>query len=163
MTRRNYRKRSKKNNRRVRRRTYKRGGNCGCGSKTFGGNHDTKYYYAYNSNLASDPQNPSAQVAERFAGDFSRVSGGGRRGRINSRKNKRLGKSKKGGMSFLSNAYSGIMNSGSNMSSITSFGAVNGASVQANTITGLGGTVSNNAVSQPVINQPYGYSNPPLA
>ena len=163
MTRRNYRKRSKKNNRHVRRRTYKRGGNCGCSSKKFGGNHDPKFFYTYNNNLTNDPQNPSSQVAERFAGDFSRVSGGGRRRRIIRRQNKTLGKTKKGGMSFISNAYNGLMNSGSSMSATTSFGAVNGASVQANTITGLGGTISNNAVSQPVINQPYSYSNPPLA
>ena len=164
MATRKYKKRSyKKNTRRARRRTNKRGGGCGCNSKKYGGslnleNVNPKFFYTYNGNLTNDPQNPSSQVAERFAGDFSRVSGGARR-----RNKKRIGKTKKGGMSFLTNAYSGVMNSGSNMNAITSFGVANGANVQANTITGLGGTVSNSAVSQPVLDQPYGYYNPPLA
>lgn len=145
----------KKKHRKMRRRTARRGGGCGCGSKTYGGspnldNLDPKVFYPYNGNLGGDPQNPSAQVDARFAGDFSRVSGGARR-----RHKKRLGKTKKGGMSFF--------NSGSNMSAITSFGAVNGSQVQANTLTGLTQTLGSSAMSQPVLDYPYGYYNPPLA
>jgi hypothetical protein len=121
-------------------------GGCGCGSKLTSG--------GMGLNISNDPQNPTSIISERLAGDFSRSTGGRKR-------NKKL---KKGGMNVFNSAYSGIMNSGSNMNAYTSFGAVNGAGIQTQTVSGLGGSVisSNSAMNQPVLSQPYGYQNPPL-
>lgn len=141
MATRRYKRKHNKNRSTRKRRNMRKGGGCGCGSKLTSG--------GFGANIANDPQNPTNQISGRLAGDYSRVSGG-----------KRRNKRKKGGMSI----YSSFMNSGSNMNAYTSFGAVNGAGIQAQTIAGLGGSVtsSNSSMNQPVLSQPYGYANPPL-
>jgi hypothetical protein len=144
----------------------KRGGSCGCGSnppKLFGGSPNlndvpTSAYYPYNGNLANDPTSPANIQAARFAGDFSRTTGGRRR---TMRRGRRL--RQRGGVNFFNGLYNQMAATGSGMNHITSMGAVNGVNNQSNIITGVG-PVSNTAVtSQPVLTQPYGFSNMPLA
>ena len=147
MATRKYKRKQNKNRISKKRRIMRRkGGGCGCSSKLTSG--------GMGFNITNDPQNPTSQISERLAGDFSRSTGGRKR-------NKKM---KKGGMNVFNSTYSGLMNSGSNMNAYTSFGAVNGAGIQAQTISGLGGSMinSNSSMNQPVLSQPYGYQNPPL-
>jgi len=157
--------RKSKNNRLYRRKTHKRsirsrktGGDCGCGSKSIIGGSanlsqlDTKYYYPYNGGVVSNPQNPSTPIIEQTTG--------GQRyyvPRVKFSKKMRV----KGGMNAFDNMYKQYSNSGSNMDTVTSFGEMNGASKQADTITGLS-SVSNSVTDQPVFTQPFGIYNPVL-
>ena len=158
-------KNNKTNKRRSKRcitRRKRRSGGCGCGQRLYGGspylNQVPQYaVYPYNSDLRLDPQNASAVGSARFMGDYSRMSGGGkgrRRGR---------GRKVRGGSNFFANLYTQLANSGSGMNFVNSFGAVNGSTNQSALVTGTGGMVNANVTSQPVSEQPYGHSNPPLA
>lgn len=160
----------KKTNKRHR----KKKGGCGCESKIFsgfgsnnsttnfigqnqekvGGSENlpqlyTKYFYPYNQNIINDPQNPSAQMDKRLLRYFS-VS----RGKRN--------KMKKGGANAFNGMYTQYINSGSKMDPITSFGSVNGATSQANTITGITSTTSTSQMDHPILTNPFGPNNPYL-
>jgi hypothetical protein len=158
---RKHKKHTKKHNRKVRRSIKKKGGACGCSNKLFGGSAyltavPSYAYYSYNGDLTNDPQNPSNVMDARFMGDYSRTTGGKRRGRGRKLKIK-------GGSNFFSNLYTNLVNSGSGMNYINSFGAANGGVNQGDLVNGTGGVVNANATSQPVLSQPYGFPNPPLA
>lgn len=157
--------RKSKHNRLYRRKTHKRsirtrktGGDCGCGSKSIIGGSanlsqlDTKYYYPHNGGVVSNPQNPSTPIIEQTTGGQRYYIPRGKRMKFS--KKMRV----KGGMNAFDNMYS---NSGSNMDTITSFGEMNGASKQADTITGMS-SVSNSVTDQPVFTQPFGIYNPVL-
>ena len=180
---RKYRNKSKKCNNRTNKRRNKRnskrcitrkrrGGGCGCGMmqqqgppipqppRTIGGspylNQVPQYaVYPYNADLKLDPQNPAAVADARFMGDYSRMAGGRRR--------RGRGRKIRGGSNFFANLYTQLANSGSGMNYVNSFGAINGSTNQSALVTGTGGMVNGNASSQPVLEQPYGHSNPPLA
>ena len=139
------------------------GGGCGDGmcsaGKVMGGSANLDLipkdsFYKYNSNIGGDPANPSAVVGARFAGDYSRTSGGKRR-----RRQKKM----RGGSNFLSGIYSQIQNAGSGMGPFTSFGTVNGTAGQTAVASGVGGVVNSSVTSQPVVTDKYGFTNPPLA
>ena len=114
-------------------------------------------YYPYQSDLTNDPIAPANLHDARFMGDYSRVSGG------KNKRNKRRGRKTRGGSNFFSNLYTQLANSGSGMNYINSFGAVNGAINQSALVTGTGGVVDGSVTSHPVMVQPYGFPNPPLA
>ena len=142
------------------------GGGCGdiscSANKVFGGSANLDAvpkdaFYKYNSNISNDPSNPSAVVGARFAGDYSRTSGGSRR-----RKHRRQ-KKMRGGANFVSSLYNSLQNTGSTMGPFTSFGMTNGIAGQTTTASGVGGNVNPSVTSQPVVTDRYGFSNPPLA
>ena len=139
-------------------RNYKSGG-CGCGQKFMGGsaylsNVPQYAYYPYQSDIQNDPQNPANVGNGRTMGDYSR--GGGRKTR------RSRGKKTRGGSNFFSNLYTQLANSGSGMNYINSFGAANGGINQSTLITGTNVVVNGSVTSQPAIEQPYGFQNPPL-
>lgn len=153
----------KKHRRRI---TKKRGGGCGCnasaspGPRFLGGsaylNQVPQYaYYPYNSDLKNDMTDPINVHSTRFMGDFSRTGGGKRR---RSRRQRKM----RGGMNFFTNLYNQLQATGSNMNYITATGSVNAINNQANLAAGLNQPVNSSVLSQPVITQPYGWSNPPL-
>lgn len=158
-----YTNKNKKNKVKTKRRTYKKssGGGCGCGQRLIGGSaylsSVPQYaYYPYNSDLRNDPTSPTNMNDARFMGDYSRMSGG-------KRSRRRKGRKIRGGSNFFSNLYTQLANSGSGMNYIHSFGSANGGINQSALITGTGGVVNGAVTSQPVIEQPYGFQNPPLA
>ena len=171
-------------------RSRKTGGDCGCGSKSIIGGSanlsqlDTKYYYPYNGGVVSNPQNPSTPIIEQTTGGQRYYVPRGQRRfdqkiedfqahqQLTSKValppekfGKRMKFSKKmrvkGGMNAFDNMYKQYSNSGSNMDTVTSFGEMNGASKQADTITGMS-SVSNSVTDQPVFTQPFGIYNPVL-
>lgn len=161
-----YRKSRRINKSKKRRRTQrrKRGGGCGCnaqqpprliGGSAYLSSVPQYAYYPYNADLRNDPTAPAHIGDARFMGDYSRMSGGGKRSR--------RGRKIRGGSNFFSNLYTQLANSGSGMNYIQSFGAANGGVNQSALITGTGGVVNGAATSQPVSEQPYGFQNPPLA
>lgn len=148
----------------------RRGGACGCNAQrpAYGGSaHLTDVpqyaYYPYNSNLINDQTDPANINTARFMGDYSRMSGGGKRRREKGRKRGRKSRKTRGGSNFFSNLYTQLANSGSGMNYINSFGAVNGSTNQSALVTGTNGLVNSSSTSHPVLSQPYGFPNPPLA
>ena len=103
---------SKRNkNKKIRpKKTYKRGGGCGCNRITGGSPYlsdlSPKNYYAYNSNIQNDPNNH--QLSTRMAGvdNMRAMTGGARKSRrrksiSNKNKNKKQKKIvQKGGLSY---------------------------------------------------------------
>jgi len=163
-------KNKKNRNTTAKRKTHRRsrGGGCGCNAqqpqRLIGGSaylsSVSQYaYYPYNADLRNDPTAPAHIGDARFMGDYSRMSGGGKR----SRRSRRRGRKMRGGSNFFSNLYTQLANSGSGMNYIQSFGAANGGINQSALITGTGGVINGAATSQPVSEQPYGFQNPPLA
>lgn len=167
-------KHTKKNHKKTQK---KRGGSCACQQsvplKLFGGSPHlnevpSSAYYAYNSNLTNDPTSPSNVHSARFMGDFSRMSGGKRN---KSRRKRRSNKSnrrnahrykQKGGVNFFSNMYDSLQSTGSGSHYVTALGSLNSVNTQSNLLAGIDPPNNTSSYSQPVIDSPYGFSNPPL-
>ena len=151
----------RKMNKSKRRNTRKKGGGCGCATKSIGGYNSNlsqvisqpHSVIPYKDNVTTDPLSPANLVSGRLAGDFSR--GGGS-------KKRKIMKKRKGGAGVFSNLYSQYTNSGSGMNAYTSFGAINSADTQATTISGITGSPLHQSTNPPVLSQPYGGHNPPL-